>query len=87
MLPKPPNHAIEMPLHDDKVMVWCGISNIQMYDPWFSDGNFNADTYLPVMRDFFWKTHSRIKDYKKYFFIKDGVWPHIANIVQNFDLF
>ena len=59
MLPKPPNHAIEMPLHDDKVMVWCAIINGRIYGPWFFDGNVNADTYIP---DFFWETHSRIKE-------------------------
>ena len=78
-----PEDAIEAPLHDQKVMVWCAISASKLYGPYFFETTVNGDVYLDMLRKFFWPKISRTRDYKSYYFQQDGATPHWAtNVVE-----
>jgi hypothetical protein len=77
-----PLEGIELPLHDEKVMVWCAISANKVYGPYFFLETVNQYNYLKMLQDFFWPKQLRTADYEKYYFQQDGATPHTANIVQ-----
>jgi hypothetical protein len=72
----------EQPLHDTKVLVWCGISAKKIYGPYFFNKTVNQHNYLTMLKDFFWKKHFNTAEYKKYYFQQDGAPPHKATAVQ-----
>ena len=72
-----------MPLHDEKILVWCAISASKIYGPFFFLENVNQDNYLEMLQNFFWPKHLRTENYKKYYFQQDGARPHTAKIVQS----
>ena len=74
--------GIEMPLHEEKVLVWCAISAAKIYGPYFFSESVNQYNYLTMFKDFFWKKHLDTVEYKKYFFQQDGATPHTANSSQ-----
>ena len=78
-----PTDVIEVPLHDQKVLVWCAFSASKIYGPYFFEESVNQHNYLEMLKTFFWIKHLKVKDYKKYYFQQDGATPHTANIVQN----
>ena len=79
-----PNQAIELPLHDQKVLVWCAISSERIYGPYFFEESVNQQNYLAMLKFYFWTRHLHMPDYKNYYFQQDGATPHTASIVQNF---
>lgn len=78
-----PEDWIEKPLHDQKVLVWCGISATKIYGPYYFDKKVNQHNYLDMLKKFFWPKHLRTKDYQMFDFQQDGATPHTACIVQN----
>jgi len=74
--------GIETPLHDKKILVWCAISATKLYGPHFFSETVNQFNYLSMLQDFFWRSHSKTLDYKKYYFQQDGATPHTAIAVQ-----
>ena len=78
-----PEGGIERPLHDQKVLVFCAISAVKVYGPYFFSESVNQHNYLTMLKDWFWTKHINTKEYKKYYFQQDGAAPHTANRVQN----
>lgn len=78
-----PNEAVERPLNDEKVLVWCAISAKKIYGPYFFENSVNQHNYLDMLKTFFWPKHLRTAEYKKYYFQQDGATPHTANMVQD----
>ena len=70
-----------MPLHAEKVMVWCAISVNRVFGPFFFEESIDQHNYLNMFKD--WPKLLRTDSYKKYRF-KDGYYipPHTANLVQ-----
>lgn len=78
-----PIEGIEVPLQDEKVLVWCAISAEKIYGPYFFESYVNQQNYLEMLKNFFWPKHLRTEEYKKYYFQQDGATSHTANSVQN----
>ena len=78
-----PTDVIEVPLRDQKVLVWCAFSASKIYGPYFFEESVNQHNFLEMLKTFFWIKHLKAKDYKKYYFQQDGATPHTANIVHN----
>ena len=49
---------IKKPLHDEKVLVGCGISCLKIYGPYFFEESVNQHNYLEMLKKFFWPKHS-----------------------------
>lgn len=77
-----PYELVEKPLNDDKVMVWCAFSATKVYGPYFFKNTVNWQNYLQMLKDFFWKQHSRVKHFQYYYFQQDGAPPHRKKEVQ-----
>ena len=76
-----PWEGIETPLHDEKVLVWCGMSEERIYGPYYFETSVNQHNYLSMLKLFYDK-HRKVKEYKNYYFQQDGATPHTANAVQ-----
>jgi hypothetical protein len=81
-LPVQPNVTIQQPLHDDQVLVWCGISGSRIYGPYFFESTVNQHNYLAMLQNFLWPKVLRTEGYKSLYFQQDGAPPHKAIIVQ-----
>jgi hypothetical protein len=77
-----PFEGIEMPLQDEKVLVWCAISASKIYGPYYFSESVNQHNYLEMLKNFFWPKQLRTAEYQKYYFQQDGATPHTSNIVQ-----
>ena len=77
-----PYNGIELPLHDEKVLVWCAISAERIFGPYFFSESVNQHNYLEMIQTFFWPKLLRTSNYQKYYFQQDGATPHTANSVQ-----
>ena len=80
--PDQPNEGIEVPLHDEKILVWCAISANKTFGVYYFDHAVNQDNYLEMLQTFFWPKILRTTNYKKINFQQDGATPHTANDVQ-----
>lgn len=78
-----PEEGIEIPLNDEKILVWCAISANKIYGVYYFEDSVNQHNYLEMLQNFFWPKHLRTSDYKKYYFQQDGATPHTANAVQS----
>ena len=81
-LPKQPKAFKQQPLHDDQVMVWCGISGTRVYGPYFLEIYVNQFNYLEMLQNFLWPKVLRTKGYQQLYFQQDGASPHKAIVVQ-----
>ena len=79
-----PLEGIEMPLHDQKVLVWCAISPNSIFGPFFFEVSVNKDNYYQMLQIFFWTKQLRTTACQKYYFQQDGATSHTANIVQEY---
>jgi hypothetical protein len=77
-----PFDAIEVPLHDEKVLVWCAFSAEVIYGPYFFESTVKAGNYLEMLKSFFWRRHCQAPNASKYYFQQDGATAHTANTVQ-----
>ena len=77
-------YAIELPLHDKKLLVWCAISATHVYGPYFFDDTVNQHNYLHMLKTFFIPRVSKTRDYRNCYFQQDGASPHKANAVQDY---
>ena len=48
---------IEVPLYDEKVLVWCAISAEGILGPYFFEETVNQYNYLKMLQNFFWRRH------------------------------
>ena len=74
--------GVEKPLHDEKILVWCGISVNRVFGPYYFEDNVNQHNYLDMIKNYFWPKILRTAEYEKYYFQQDGAKPHTANSVQ-----
>ena len=65
--------GIEVPLHDKKLLVWCGISEKKIYGPYYFEGSVNQHNYLKCLKWFYAK-HYLLKDNQYYF----SRWCHFS---------
>ena len=79
-----PLEGIEVPLHDQKVLVWCAISANSVFGPYFFEESVNKDNYLHMLQNYFSPKLLRTAAYQNYYFQQDGATPHTANIVQEY---
>lgn len=77
-----PFEGIEMPLHDEKILVWCAISAEGIIGPYFFEESVNQHNYLEMLQTFFWRRHVQRPNSSKYYFQQDGATPHTADKVQ-----
>lgn len=77
-----PFDAIEVPLHDEKLLVWCAFSAKVIYGPYFFESTVKKDNYLEMLKSFFWRRHCQALNASKYYFQQDGATAHTADIVQ-----
>ena len=73
---------VERPLHDKKILVWCGISVNRVFGPYYFENTINQKNYLEMLKNFFWPKLLRTAEYKKYIFQQDGARSHTATTVQ-----
>lgn len=74
--------GVEKPLHDEKILVFCAISDKRVYGPYYFEETVNQDNYLTMLRDWLWPKVLRTAEYQKYYFQQDGATPHRADSVQ-----
>ena len=48
---------IEVPLYDEKVLVWCAMSAEGILGPYFFEETVNQYNYLKMLQNFFWRRH------------------------------
>lgn len=77
-----PDYILEKPLHDLKVLVWCGFSGTNMYGPYFFDSTVKWDNYLEMLKKYFWPRFSKNKNRDRFYFQQDGAPPHRKKEVQ-----
>ena len=77
-----PTNWIEIPLHDEKIHVWCAISANRIFGPFYFEDTVKKENYLEMLQTFFWPKLLRTADYKKYYFQQDGAAAHASKIVQ-----
>ena len=49
---------VERPLHDKKILVWCGISVNRVFGPYYFENTINQKNYLEMLKNFFWPRKS-----------------------------
>ncbi len=77
-------YGIEVPLNDQKVLVWCAISSTRTFGPYFFESTVNSTNYLEMIRTFFIPKVSKTQDYGKSYFQQDGATAHTAIAVQTY---
>ena len=78
-----PKDWIERLLQDEKILVWCKISENKIYRPYFFETSVNQHSYLKMLKFFFWNKYLHTTSYKKYYFKQDGSASHAADLVRN----
>ena len=78
-----PFQGIEIPLHDEKLLVWWAISAEGIIGPYYFTETVKKENYLKMLQSYFWRKHVQTPDYKKYYFQQDGATAHTADIVQD----
>ena len=73
-----PQGGIERLFHHQKVLVFCAISAVKVYGPYYFSESVNQHNYLTMLKDWFWPEHLNTKEYQKYYLQQDG-----ANQVKN----
>ena len=76
--------GIEVPLNDQKVLVWCAISATRTFGPYFFEGTVNSTNYLEMIRTFFIPKVDKTQHYGKSYFQQDGATAHTATAVQTY---
>ena len=75
---EPPDNDIEVPLHDQKFMVWMAISATKCYGVFVFDETVNKGNYLDMLKNFFRQKHLNTKSYKKILFL--ARWSPISYV-------
>jgi hypothetical protein len=48
-----PHNLRQVPLHDQKIRVWCAVSGSRIIGPIFFDTTVNTDVYLQIFENFY----------------------------------
>ena len=78
-----PTEGVEHPLYDEKVLVWCAMSSKRIYGPYFFNSTVTEESYLRMLKFFFWPKVVR-EDHTLYYFQQDGASPHRGKKVQKY---
>jgi inhibitor of nuclear factor kappa-B kinase subunit alpha len=72
-----PRQTSEVPLHDQKIGVWCAISAARIVGPIFFEETINSERYVSdILQPFFESITEEEKTYG--YFMQDGATAHIA---------
>ena len=84
-----PEKIQEVPLHDEKVTVWCGVSSKTVIGPFFFQNEnghavtINQERYRDMMTNFVMPIIRR-KRMRQFWFQQDGAPPHTSRITIDF---
>ena len=70
-----PNESVEIPLHDEKILVWCAISATKIYGVYFFEESVNQHNYLEMIQSFFVRSIYGLSATKH----TPAVWCHSAH--------
>lgn len=79
-----PHEFAELPLHSEKVTVWCAISGHGIIGPFFFSDTVNGERYLTLLRRKFVPALRRNNSIEDQYFMQDGAPPHTANDVLDY---
>ena len=77
-----PDYRIEVPLHSEKIHVFCAISANKIFGPFYFEESVKKENYLQMLKTFLWPKILNTSDHKKYYFQQDGAAAHTSKIVQ-----
>ena len=78
-----PSEGVEIPLQDEKILVWVAISATKVYGVYYFESSVKKDNYLEMLQTFFWPKHLRTAEYQKYYFQQDGASAHTATMFKH----
>jgi hypothetical protein len=78
-----PHEFHQVPLHDQKVGVWCAISRMRIIGPIFFNGIINAELYRTNILDHFIE-HLSEREIEQAWFQQDGATAHTAEASLSF---
>ena len=67
-----PSVFVEEPLQSEKVMVWLALSSNGLIGPFFFVENVTGDSYLQMLKDFFWPSVSNWNNLEELWFMQVG---------------
>ena len=67
-----PSVFVEEPLQSEKVMVWLALSSNGLIGPFFFVENVTGDSYLQMLKDFFWPSVSNWNNLEELCFMQVG---------------
>jgi hypothetical protein len=80
-----PHIVQEQPLHDEKLLVWCAMSEHGIIGPFFFDGTVKSKNYGDMLREFFLPRLRALRiPLKSTWFQQDGATVHCSN--ENLEL-
>jgi hypothetical protein len=78
-----PHELYQVPLHDQKVGVWCAISRMRIIGPIFFNATINAERYRTLILEPF-IAHLTEREIKEAWFQQDGATAHTAATSLNY---
>jgi hypothetical protein len=77
-----PKQTFDVPLHDQKICVWCAITASRIVGPIFFENTINSERYVTdILRPFFESITEEEKTYG--YFMQDGATGHTGNYSIN----
>ena len=82
-----PQMVQPLPLHSQRVTVWCAIYSSKINGPYFFENDYghattvNSNRYLTMINEFF-IPEIRANNMKEYWFQQDGTTFHTANAIM-----
>jgi hypothetical protein len=74
--------TFEVPLHDQKISVWCAITDSRIVGPIFFENTINSERYVTdILRPFFGTITEEENTYG--YFMQDGATAHTATYSIN----
>jgi hypothetical protein len=72
-----PHNLHQVPLHDQKIGVWCAVSASRIIGPTFFDTTVNTDVYLQIFRNLY--SQLTENERQQCFFQQDGATCHTSH--------
>lgn len=79
-----PHVLLEVPLHAERVTMWCAISTHGIIPFVVKDKTVNSENYLELLRKKFVPKLRQMDILKNSWFMQDGARPHTAVVVLNY---
>lgn len=68
--------TISVPLHSEKITVWCALSATGIIGPYLFDSTIKSSNYSAMIRDFFVPKIRKLRKLSKWSYMQDGARPH-----------